>query len=102
MSSQRSSRFLESSCPSQAEGKLYLLLKVSMMIEISLQTSHKRTFLYLEQIILKHRLHTTSLRIKETHEGLDFFYANKQEARKLVEFISSSVPCRCVSIQVIV
>lgn len=67
-----------------------------MVTIIDLQTSHKRTFLYLEQMILKHRLHTSSLRIKETHEGLDFFYANKQEARKLVEFISSSVPCRYV------
>jgi len=49
-------------------------------------------------MILKHRLHTASLRIKDTHEGLDLFYANKQEARKLVDFITSSVPCRLVDI----
>ena len=65
-----------------------------MFVCLFVQTSHKRTFLYLEQMILKHRLHTSALRIKETHEGLDLFYATKQEARKLVDFITSSVPSK--------
>ena len=50
--------------------------------------------MYLEQMILKHNLHTSALRIKECHDGLDFFFANKQQARKLVDFISSSVPSK--------
>ena len=31
------------------------------------QTSHKKTFYYLEQLILKHKLHTNALNIKEIH-----------------------------------
>ena len=58
------------------------------------QTSHKKTFLYLEQLILKHRAHTNALRIKESHDGIDFFFAQKQGARKMVEFLNSVVPCR--------
>ena len=58
------------------------------------QTSHKKTFLYLEQLILKHRMHSSALRVKETSDGLDFFFAQRQEARKLVDFLQTVVPCR--------
>lgn len=33
----------------------------------SLQTVHKKTFYYLEQLILKHKLHQNALNIKEIH-----------------------------------
>ena len=32
-------------------------------------------------------------------DGLDFFYSQKQDARKLVEFLQSIVPCRWVSLR---
>jgi hypothetical protein len=51
-------------------------------------------FLYLEQRILKHRMHSAALRIKEASDGLDFYFAQKQEARKLVDFLQTVVPCR--------
>ena len=35
-----------------------------------------------------------SQEVKETSEGLDFFFAQKQEARKLVDFLQTVVPCR--------
>ena len=60
------------------------------------QTSHKKTFLYLEQLILKHRMHTPALKIKEASDGLDFYFAQKQEARKLVNFLVTVMPCRSV------
>lgn len=62
--------------------------------QVRQKTSHKKTFLYLEQLILKHRAHTNALRIKESHDGIDFFFAQKQGARKMVEFLNSVVPCR--------
>jgi nonsense-mediated mRNA decay protein 3 len=58
------------------------------------QTSHKKTFLYLEQLILKHNAHGSVLRIKERPGGLDFYYGQKQDARKLVDFIMSVVPSK--------
>ncbi len=60
----------------------------------SLQSSHKKTFFYLEQLLLKHRAHTLATRIKETGDGIDFFFPTKQNARKLVDFLSSVAPCK--------
>lgn len=36
-------------------------------LSIFLQTVHKKTFYYLEQLILKHKLHQNALNIKEIH-----------------------------------
>jgi nonsense-mediated mRNA decay protein 3 len=63
-------------------------------VQVRQKTSHKKTFLYLEQLILKHRMHVSALKVKETSDGLDFFFAQKQEARKLVDFLQTVVPCR--------
>ncbi|XP_069474573.1 60S ribosomal export protein NMD3 isoform X2 [Ambystoma mexicanum] len=64
------------------------------VVQIRQKVLHKKTFYYLEQIILKHRLHQNTLRIKEIHDGLDFYYASKQHAQKMVEFLQCTVPCR--------
>lgn len=37
------------------------------MLKYFLQTAHKKTFYYLEQLILKHKLHSNALNIKEMH-----------------------------------
>jgi len=44
--------------------------------------------------MLKHRAHVNALRIKESHDGIDFYFAQKQDARKLVDFFTSIVPCK--------
>ncbi|NXG75296.1 NMD3 protein, partial [Baryphthengus martii] len=62
-------------------------------------TLHKKTFYYLEQLILKHRLHQNTLRIKEIHDGLDFYYSSKQQAQKMVDFLQCTVPSRSKSSQ---
>ena len=41
-------------------------------------------------------MHTPALKIKEASDGLDFYFAQKQEARKLVNFLVTVVPCRSV------
>ena len=77
------------------------------------QTNEKKTLFYLEQLILKHNAHANTLRIKEQHGhievvheclassiilrilgGLDFYFGTKQDARRLVDFLLSVVPCR--------
>ncbi|WBW70603.1 ribosome export adaptor Nmd3 [Schizosaccharomyces osmophilus] len=55
---------------------------------------HKRTFLYLEQVILKNRAHLVTVNIKETKDGIDFFFAQRAHATKMIEFLSSVVPIR--------
>ncbi|XP_068939618.1 60S ribosomal export protein NMD3 [Petaurus breviceps papuanus] len=69
------------------------------VVQVRQKTSHKKTFYYLEQLILKHRAHQNTLRIKEIHDGLDFYYAQKQHAQKMVDFLQCTVPSRSKSSQ---
>jgi hypothetical protein len=78
------------------------------------QVEHKKTFYYLEQLILKLNMHQNTVSIKQVSgkyvlykyffkkltffliklDGIDFFYANQQDARKMIDFFESVVPCR--------
>ena len=59
------------------------------------QDSHSKKAIYLlEQEILKHKLHLKMTNIKEQPGGLDFFYAEKQDARKMMDFVLSILPGR--------
>ena len=40
-------------------------------------TEHKRTFFYLEQLILKHGADAHCVNIRDIHEGVDFFFSNR-------------------------
>merc|ERR1712071_18382 len=57
---------------------------------------HRKTMFYLEQLILKHNAQGSTIGVKHVHEGLDFFYAHENQARKFSDFIASVVPCRLV------
>jgi len=64
------------------------------VVQIRQKVPHKKTFLYLEQVIMKHNIHSHCLNIKQVHEGLDFYFANKNDGRKMVDFLLTVVPCR--------
>jgi nonsense-mediated mRNA decay protein 3 len=55
---------------------------------------HKRTFLYLEQLVLKHGAHKDTINIKEVKDGLDFFFSARNQAEKFVDFLNSVAPVR--------
>lgn len=61
-------------------------------VQVRQKVSHKRTFLYLEQLILKHGAHKDTINIKEVKDGLDFFFAAKNQAEKFVDFLHSVAP----------
>ncbi|XP_063976766.1 60S ribosomal export protein NMD3 isoform X2 [Diachasmimorpha longicaudata] len=63
-------------------------------VQVRQKAINKKTFYYLEQLILKHKAHEQTLGIKPIHEGLDFFYANEAAARKMVDFLTAVLPCR--------
>eukprot|EP01133_Synstelium_polycarpum_P015463 gene15463-18350_t len=65
------------------------------VVQLRQKVDHKRTFLFLEQVILKHNAHSQTLNIKERPDGLDFYFANKNHALKFVDFISAIVPMKC-------
>ncbi|CAG8652903.1 15635_t:CDS:2 [Dentiscutata heterogama] len=67
------------------------------MVQVRQKVNHKRTFLFLEQLILKHHAHKDTINIKEVKDGLDFFYAHRSHAVKMVEFLNAVVPIKTKS-----
>jgi len=66
-------------------------------VQLRMKGNNKKTFYYLEQLILKHRMHENTVNIKSVHEGLDLLFANEAQARKFANFVESVVPCRTQS-----
>ncbi|KAJ4000688.1 NMD3 family-domain-containing protein [Lentinula boryana] len=64
------------------------------LVQVRQKVSHKRTFLFLEQLILKHGAQKDTISVKEVKDGLDFFYSQRSHAIKVVEFLTSVVPVR--------
>lgn len=64
------------------------------LVQVRQKVPHKRTFLFLEQLILKHGAQKDTISVKEVRDGLDFFYASRTHAIKMVDFLSGVVPIR--------
>ena len=63
-------------------------------VQLRQKVNHKRTFLFLEQVILKHKAQSKALNIKEHPEGVDFYFANKAQANSFCAFIHEFLPCQ--------
>uniref|UniRef100_A0A1D1XGH5 60S ribosomal export protein NMD3 n=1 Tax=Anthurium amnicola TaxID=1678845 RepID=A0A1D1XGH5_9ARAE len=63
-------------------------------VQVRQHVPHRRTFFYLEQLILKHGAAERAINIKEMDQGIDFFFGNRSHAIKFVEFMGSVVPIR--------
>ncbi|KAL8297932.1 hypothetical protein RB597_007075 [Gaeumannomyces tritici] len=79
-------------CPDCAKSYTANVWRAS--VQVRQKVLHKRTFLFLEQLILKHGAHRDTINIKEVKDGIDFFFAARNQAEKFVDFLSSSVPIR--------
>lgn len=79
-------------CPDCA--KSYTANTWRAVVQVRQKVPHKRTFLYLEQLILKHSAHKDTINIKEVKDGLDFFYAQRNHADKFVDFLTSVTPAK--------
>ena len=66
------------------------------LIQVRQKVSHKRTFLYLEQLILKHNAQKDTIAIKEVRDGLDFFYSSRSHALRMMDFLASVAPIKYV------
>ncbi|ORY02067.1 nonsense-mediated mRNA decay protein [Clohesyomyces aquaticus] len=62
------------------------------VVQVRQKVPHKRTFLFLEQLILKHGAHKDAINIKEVHDGIDFFFAQRNHAEGFVDFLKAVVP----------
>lgn len=63
-------------------------------VQLRQHVAHRRTFFYLEQLILKHDAAARCIRIKQMDQGIDFFFGNRSHAVKFVEFLGKVVPIR--------
>lgn len=63
-------------------------------VQIRQKVAHKRTFLYLEQLILRHNAHVDTISIQESKDGLDFFYSQRNHATKMMDFLSAVAPIK--------
>ncbi|XP_014241897.1 60S ribosomal export protein NMD3 [Cimex lectularius] len=63
-------------------------------VQVRQRAENKKTFYYLEQLILKHKAHDNTLGIKPIHEGIDFFFATESHAKKMVDFLSTVLPIK--------
>lgn len=64
------------------------------VVQVRQKVPHKRTFLYLEQLILKQGAHREAINIKEVPNGIDFFFSARNHAEKFVDFLTSAAPVR--------
>ncbi|XP_070031512.1 uncharacterized protein [Nicotiana tomentosiformis] len=63
-------------------------------VQLRQHVSHRRTFFYLEQLILKHEAANRAIKIQQLVQGIDFFFAHRSHALKFVDFVSRVVPVR--------
>ncbi|PFH34874.1 NMD3 family protein [Besnoitia besnoiti] len=62
------------------------------MVQVRQHAEHKRTFLFLEQLVLKHRLAARLLNVVEKSDGLDFHFPSRQAALHFADFCQSRFP----------
>lgn len=62
--------------------------------QVRQKVDHKKTFLYLEQLILKYNAHDKVLKIKDLPEGVDFYYKDRSHAQRLVDFLQTMFSVR--------
>ncbi|EEF28848.1 60S ribosomal export protein NMD3 [Ricinus communis] len=63
-------------------------------VQLRQHVSHRRTFFYLEQLILKHDAAARAIKIKQMDQGIDFFFGNRSHGVKFVEFLGKVAPVR--------
>jgi nonsense-mediated mRNA decay protein 3 len=63
-------------------------------VQLRQHVSHRRTFYYLEQLILRHGAAARAVRIKQMDHGIDFYFSNRSHGNKFVEFIGKVAPVK--------
>ena len=64
------------------------------LVQVRQRVSHKRTFLYLEQLILKHGAHRGCLSIETFRDGMDFYFPDKSKAARFMSFLENVTPIK--------
>ncbi|KAL6503958.1 hypothetical protein OROGR_025881 [Orobanche gracilis] len=63
-------------------------------VQLRQHVSHRRTFFYLEQLILKHDAAKDAIKIKQVDHGIDFFFGKRSHGLKFVDFVGKVAPVK--------
>ncbi|RZA15389.1 MAG: hypothetical protein EOP02_24825, partial [Proteobacteria bacterium] len=63
-------------------------------VQVRQNVDYKKTFLYLEQLIIKKNLYPKMHSIEEAPGGIDFNFKDRSGALKLIEFMSGLFPIK--------
>jgi nonsense-mediated mRNA decay protein 3 len=66
------------------------------IVQLRQKCEHKRTFFFLEQLILKHNMHERVVSIKNRTDGLDFHFGHRMHAQRFADFVGEMFPCKTV------
>lgn len=64
------------------------------VVQLRQKVSHKRTFLFLEQLIIKHSEDQRTINVEPQPEGVDFFFAAKNDAARFLDFLETVIPLK--------
>jgi hypothetical protein len=71
-----------------------LIFIFCLLLTCIIKVEHKRTFYWLEQMILKHNAHQHCTNVKEVSGGLDFYFSHLNHCMKFIDFLQAVVPIR--------
>ena len=63
-------------------------------VQIRQRVPHKKTMLYLEQIILKNKMQKNSLYFQEANDGFDFFFSTRRAGEIFSNWLATIVPSK--------
>ena len=64
------------------------------LVQVRQKVGHKRTFLYLEQVILKKGAARGALSIEVFRDGMDFYFGERNKGERFIDFLESEVPLK--------
>lgn len=76
-------------CAKQFTGGIW-----TAVVQVRQRVDHKRTFYYLEQLLLKHDVHSKALSIQSFRDGMDFYFQEKNQAVRFTDFLEAVVPVK--------
>jgi nonsense-mediated mRNA decay protein 3 len=62
------------------------------VVQLRQHVPHCRTFLYLEQLLIKHGQASLAIRVSAAPGGLDFFFDSRSHATRLVDILNTVAP----------
>jgi nonsense-mediated mRNA decay protein 3 len=64
------------------------------VVQVRQRVSHKRTFYFLEQLLLKYNAHSECINIVTFRDGMDFYFPDKNHAVRFNDFLQNRIPTR--------